>query len=754
MDFEFLPKLPKSNLDDRSFEDLVEECILRIPRYCPEWTNHNPGDPGITLIELFAWLTDQMLMRFNQVPRRNYVAFLELLGIRLNPPEPAGCELTFYLTQAQSEPIRIPYATEVATLRTETQEAIIFSTDEEFAIGNPQIKHFLTALTAEDRPENLQDKERARARENSNSNNKWWNLEESRLFEGQRPNNCFYLVLQENIENPITGNVIALTFRGQAATSTGINPDDPPLKWEAWNGKNWQPTILRKKEDDKTKGFSFSNLGQQGTNPLIDGADVILHLPQQLPSTDFGTAYPGHWIRCVYTYPKELQMSYSNSPSILGIKVRSIGGAVNASECVRIENELLGVSDGKAGQSFQLQAKPILKCKEGESIQVRPINGTVETWHEVTDFADSGPEDLHYTIDAQTGTVQFGPLIREPVQLKQRTKERSQIQPGATIVRRNSTEARNLSNIQPDYASGPNEALERQYGKVPPPGAEIYMTAYRTGGGSRGNVQAEKLVVIKQAIPYVKSVVNYQDATGGIDPESLDDAVIRVPQILRTRASAVTPEDFENVAKVATRSVARAHCLTDATSATPGIVTLLIVPKVETPTMDFFSGMNPDICFALTSKLETKILEYMKDRKPLGVQVKLREPKYVGVSVTTEFSVETRYNNPRAIEQIRNQLLVALYRFLNPLTGGIEGKGWELGRPVSRSDIFALCQKIPGVRYLGMVELYELRKYDSGWFREPEPQEMINPGPLGAICSWADEENSTLKSGHRIEFFD
>ena len=108
MDFDFLPKLPKSDLDDRSFEDLVEECILRIPRYCPEWTNHNPGDPGITLIELFAWLTDQMLMRFNQVPRRNYVAFLELLGIRLQPPAPAECELTFYLTQAQPQPIRIP----------------------------------------------------------------------------------------------------------------------------------------------------------------------------------------------------------------------------------------------------------------------------------------------------------------------------------------------------------------------------------------------------------------------------------------------------------------------------------------------------------------------------------------------------------------------------------------------------------------------------------------------------------------------
>ena len=95
MNFDFLPQLPNSRLDDRNFDDLVEECLLRIPRYCPEWTDHNVSDPGITLVELFAWLTDQMLMRFNQIPRKNYVAFLELLGICLQPPAPAQVRLTF-----------------------------------------------------------------------------------------------------------------------------------------------------------------------------------------------------------------------------------------------------------------------------------------------------------------------------------------------------------------------------------------------------------------------------------------------------------------------------------------------------------------------------------------------------------------------------------------------------------------------------------------------------------------------------------
>ena len=67
MALEFLPNLPKADLDDRGYSDLLQECLLRIPRYCPEWTNYNPSEPGVTLLESFAWLTDQMLMRFNDI---------------------------------------------------------------------------------------------------------------------------------------------------------------------------------------------------------------------------------------------------------------------------------------------------------------------------------------------------------------------------------------------------------------------------------------------------------------------------------------------------------------------------------------------------------------------------------------------------------------------------------------------------------------------------------------------------------------
>ena len=71
------------SLDDRSYQDLVNEMLARIPAHTPEWTNPVPGDPGRTLVELFAWLTDTLLYRVNLIPERQRLAFLRLLGVQL-----------------------------------------------------------------------------------------------------------------------------------------------------------------------------------------------------------------------------------------------------------------------------------------------------------------------------------------------------------------------------------------------------------------------------------------------------------------------------------------------------------------------------------------------------------------------------------------------------------------------------------------------------------------------------------------------
>ena len=83
-----MPILPP-RLDDRGFDDLLEDLLARIPAHTPEWTNPRLGDPGRTLLELFAWLGDALLYRVNLIPERQRLVFLKLLGQGLRPARPA-----------------------------------------------------------------------------------------------------------------------------------------------------------------------------------------------------------------------------------------------------------------------------------------------------------------------------------------------------------------------------------------------------------------------------------------------------------------------------------------------------------------------------------------------------------------------------------------------------------------------------------------------------------------------------------------
>src|SRR5512139_1144718 len=106
--------LPVPKLDDRQFQDIVDEAKKRIPQYCKEWTDHNVSDPGVTLIELFAWMTDIMLYRLNRVPDLHYIKFMEMLGIKLREPVPAKVPVTFWLAAPQPTDVILPQDTEVA----------------------------------------------------------------------------------------------------------------------------------------------------------------------------------------------------------------------------------------------------------------------------------------------------------------------------------------------------------------------------------------------------------------------------------------------------------------------------------------------------------------------------------------------------------------------------------------------------------------------------------------------------------------
>jgi hypothetical protein len=124
--------LPLPKLDSRRYDDLVAEALRRVPRYTPEWTNHNDSDPGKALIGVNAWLTETLLYQINRVPDQNYVAFLNLLGITPRPAKSAVAELAFQLKPLSlpTDPLQVilPAATRVAVDDPDLDTEVVFET--------------------------------------------------------------------------------------------------------------------------------------------------------------------------------------------------------------------------------------------------------------------------------------------------------------------------------------------------------------------------------------------------------------------------------------------------------------------------------------------------------------------------------------------------------------------------------------------------------------------------------------------------
>ncbi len=377
--------LPTPKLDDRRFQDIVDEAKRLIPRYCPEWTDHNVSDPGVTLIELFAWMTDMLLYRVNQVPDKLYINFLDLIGVRLEPPRAARAAVTFYLSAAQSSEITIPLDTEVATVRTETSPAIIFTTEAALTVRPPTVAGAFTG--------------------GSGANASWLahDLRELAL-PGQRiplfppslqPDDAFYLAFTADHSH----HVLALLMACEQAGGAGVDPYNPPVEWQVWRGGQspWAPCVL---EHDGTLGFNRSG-------------EIILRTPAMVEREWQGLR--AYWLRCRLTAAQASGNSYRVSPDLEQVRVEARGGTTNARHAITIRNEILGQSDGTPGQTFRLLHVPVLARNplEDTLIVERP-DGEAEPWLEVTDFGESGPDDRCFTLDGLDGTLTLGPALLQP----------------------------------------------------------------------------------------------------------------------------------------------------------------------------------------------------------------------------------------------------------------------------------------------------------------------------------------------------
>jgi hypothetical protein len=533
--------LPVPQLDDRRFQDIVDEAKTRLKYLCPAWTDHNVSDPGVTLIELFAWMTEMIIYRLNRVPEKQYVTLMQLLGVTLEPPRAATVPITFQLTQprdaANAEPLIIPAGTEVATAPTiERPNSITFMVERDTSIVHPGLPTIYRRLAG---PSSVvvprSEGDFAMFAGGSEAG-------EPKPEEGD----SFYLGFPE----PIGGHTLQLSldFKVGHQASGHKQVDGVPVQWQGWCGEDdWQPATV---ERDTTGGLTSG-----GTLDIRLPIGMVKATPPRLPGAE-----ALYYLRCRYTPIGE--STYKQTPIMTSIAVATRGVTALATHAASVSEELLGVSNGLPGQLFRLANAPVLPFEAVEAIEVEtgkntndwqrwqppPAGYFIATPKRIAPATQRNghgsrangtgqdPAFNHVIIDYATGEVIFGPNIREP------------------------------------------DGTSQQYGNVPPRDARIRVSRYRFGGGVAGNVPADTLTVLKRTLPYVNTETrNHEPARGGRDVETLQQAMLRVPSQLHIGKRAVTSSDFEVLAMQADARVARVRCI----EPTPAQQQALLADAVE-----------------------------------------------------------------------------------------------------------------------------------------------------------------------------
>jgi predicted phage baseplate assembly protein len=505
-----MPLELKAPTFDRPFEEIYRELRSRIPRYNREWTNFNDSDPGITLLQLFAWLAEMTLHKMGDVPRKNYIKFAELLGLQLEPARPATVRLTFAAKAAEPpSPIaaRSRYSAQV-----EGSAAVVFETTQGLdVIGAPLSAMLVFADGAIVKIEPA--------------------IPATQPFypfgRNSEIDNALYLGFKPNPNNlkPFPGKMRFLALRpasdtnGEARRVGQQNRDlKPPvdLFWEyrpkqdaAWERLN----VLQDETVAFTRDGYVDVAGPESIEPSIEPAVKTL-VPE-----------PHYWIR----------IRLENNTYPVGRTPRLEYFLPNSVDAINLETEselFLGVSSGRAGQTFDFPEPPI--DPSSLVLEVRN-NGVARQWKRVDDFFASTRHDEHFVLDATAGRVTFG---------------------------------------------------DGKEGEIPPAGADIVATTFRHGGGAAGNrVGPGAVKTMVTQVAGIEKVTNVRAATGGADEQTLDEFIRDAPRHLRSGGRAVTDRDFEAVAE-SINGVKKARALGGRHPDFPGVdvagaVTVLVVPDSD-----------------------------------------------------------------------------------------------------------------------------------------------------------------------------
>jgi hypothetical protein len=662
------------NWHDPSYEEILQNLLARVRVHNPEWTNLNQSDPGVTMLELFAYLTRQLLDRMDVIPEVNRRAFLRLLGGSVRPAVSARGIVTFYndrrdrdnptvVTIAPDVEVRagqIPFRTTIGLDALPVDALVCYKRKLAASPGTAPALARLYGLP-EDQLQTCY-------------------YETTFLEEAPDPNRLPVVdLVADTVDHSLW---IALRARpkdqpsvaaGAIANrplSLGLLPAPADTRvLEPARGSFSQERfpllfeIITAERDPVSRMPIYQRLpAVLAVNVLLEPGVVQISLPDQkqlvpgpVPDPleagtgDFPPLVADEKVRAqIVTW---LRVRFPMAEVGPGVHARLNWAGINADlvlQQVLVSGEQVGLGTGEPNQRYTLVNKPVVPGS------VRLLAGE-QPWEETDDILTAGPE-----LPLRESSLRPG--LRMPAT----PSHRFQLLPETGEL------------LFGDGLRGARPQRDR------------ITVSYAYGGGRAGNVDAGQITKAPSLPPSVK-VRNPVPTWGGLDAQPLAEAERQLSGSLKHRDRLVTADDFTEVIR-ATPGVALGRVevlpLMDPGrpgETAPGSVTVLVVPATAGESGPPEPGRE----------LLDRVCAEVDARRLLTTAVYVRGPAFVPLSLFLELEAEAGRSFPVVREEVRQ----AVQRFLSPATGGHSGKGWPLAKPVRAKELLTVADRVSGVAF-------------------------------------------------------
>lgn len=740
------------NLDDRTFEDLIREARNRIPRYTPEWTNLNVTDPGMTLVELHAWMTETILYRLNQVPDLNYVKFLDLLGIVPRPAHPARAHLALSLAKLDrpDDPLTVPVprAAQFGVDDPDLDQALVFETDRSFVATNADFGMVVAPSPAgADFPRQLLTTYEDEA---------LWNRAFHPFGDPPAVGQALYLglllrpKLAQDLEN-YTNDVLPagpLSLFADVSRIGDAGPEGAPvpgplpvacggaalqgprIEWQIYTGAATPGSFA----DGDDTGWTPLNLSLDDTQGLGRAGSLMLEIPRGAVAVP-----PRHLPFAFWDQMGLLKapQSFDDLKAILpalsdptaiddGWQTMGLGGALAediaacGTDAAAIVAKLDSLSPadrpdpGKLSQADWIAIDPAFEVAlPMEADAYRPLYWLRALYRGA---GDAGTDPVAQIQQLRLNTLQatqaatyretrLGLSNGRPGQTFSLPKTPVLIDPdtNAPVLELLVGDDETWQRVEDFYRSGPDSAHYRldpisgaisfgdgERGRIPVANAAITVLMYRVGGGAIGNVGPNTITKLKGRVTGLKAATNPRAAHDGSDAEDLDAVKLRAPHELRHRDRAVTAQDFSDLA-LRTPGVALHKAIALARRAVgPGGA---IVPREGAVTLVLLPTSDAPRPVPTQPQLRA-VCNWLEPRRLLTTELHLTQPTYADV---TELSAQIIVADDADFATVSAVIYDVLLTFLHPVTGGQDGTGWPFGAAIYHADVYDQILAVPGV---------------------------------------------------------